>query len=160
MQPQHSVIIPTFPPIFVTLLPLLNITSSSSPVVTSTITDNLHLAGSQLKLNTVHHYPSSHFICSNCHRTIKCCNVNVQTSLNDHDAISRTRTVSLMASDEELNSDTTLPLYSNEISRGGCGFRTELRELLLATLTHTHTPTAIPSNRSLHFQLFQSIDKI
>ncbi|CAF2390746.1 unnamed protein product [Rotaria sp. Silwood2] len=71
----NRVIIPTFPPIFVTPLPLHNTTSSPSPVVTSTITDDFHLAESLFKLNTVHRYPSSHFICSNCHRTIKYCDI-------------------------------------------------------------------------------------
>ncbi len=58
MQSQDSVIVPTFPSIFVTLLPLLNTkTSSSSPVITQTTTvatDTLRLAKSLFKSNDVH----------------------------------------------------------------------------------------------------------
>ncbi|UJR08997.1 hypothetical protein I4U23_013247 [Adineta vaga] len=109
MQFQHSVIIPTFPPTFVTPLPLFNTTTSPSPVViqtpvsTTTAADNLHLAESLFKTNTVHRYPSTHFICSKCHQTIKCCDVSVQTSLDDHNHTSRNHRISLTLSDDELS---------------------------------------------------------
>jgi hypothetical protein len=111
MQSQHSVIIPTFPSIFVTLPPLLNTTtSSSSPVISQTTTiatDTLPLAKSLFKSNTVHRYPSTYFICSNCHRTNKCCDVSVQTSLHDHSTTSSIYVVLLTTADDEVNRDTS-----------------------------------------------------
>jgi hypothetical protein len=102
-------IIPTFPPTFVTSLPLINTATSSSPVTnqnTKIAADNLRLAESLFKSNTVHRYPSTYFICSNCHRTVKCCDVSVQTTLHDHGTTSRIHVVTLTASDDELNRDT------------------------------------------------------
>ncbi len=98
-------IIPTFPPSFATSLPLLNTTTSYLPTINQTtaiVNDNLRLAESLFKSNTVHRYPSSHFICSNCHQTIKCCDVSVQTSLDHLDTTSRKRVVSLIVGDDEL----------------------------------------------------------
>jgi hypothetical protein len=89
---------------------MLNSTTPPSPVViqptTTTITNNLRLAESLFKSNTVHRYPSTHFICSNCHQTVKCCDVSVQTSLDDHGTPSRARVISLTASDDGINTDT------------------------------------------------------
>ena len=94
-------------------LSVVNTTTSSSSIVTqnvpstTTVNDNLRLAQSLFKSNTVHRYPSSHFICSNCHQTIKCCDVSVQASLDEHDSTSRTRVISYTSSDDGLNSDAT-----------------------------------------------------
>ncbi|CAF3148262.1 unnamed protein product [Rotaria sp. Silwood2] len=107
-QSQHTIVIPTFPPTFVTSLPLFNTTNSSSTIVTQTkpiAIDNLRLAETLFKSNTVHRYPSTHFICSNCHRTIKCCDVSIQTSLDDHNTISRMRVISHTTSDDEFHDD-------------------------------------------------------
>ncbi|CAF0879084.1 unnamed protein product [Adineta steineri] len=109
-QSQHSLIIPTFPPMFVQSIPSFNTnTSSSSPAVSqppaSTTSDTLRFAESLFKTNNVHRYPSTHFICSNCHQTIKCHDVSVQTSLDDRSATTRTRLISLTASDDSLDTD-------------------------------------------------------
>jgi hypothetical protein len=112
-QSQHSVVIPTFPPTFVTSFSMVNTTSSSPSIVTQTTptatiaTDNLRLAQSLFKSNSVHRYPSTHFICSNCHQTVKCCDVSVQTSLDDQNTTSRIRVVSLTSSDDGLHSSDT-----------------------------------------------------
>jgi hypothetical protein len=67
--------------------------------------DNLRLAAETLfKSNSVHRFPSTQFICSDCHRTVKCCDVSVQTSL-DENTTSRVRLVSLTSSDDGLNND-------------------------------------------------------
>jgi hypothetical protein len=101
-------VIPTFPPTYATPLPLFNTTiPSSSGINPTTANDNLRLAESLFKTNTVHRYPSTHYICSNCHQTIKCSDVSVQTSLDDHHTTSRTRVVSLTASSDGLSGGTT-----------------------------------------------------
>ncbi|CAF1263493.1 unnamed protein product [Adineta ricciae] len=109
VQSQHSVMIPTFPPMFVTPLPLLNTMTSPSPVTSqvpsTSISDNLRLAESLFKTNNVHRYPSKHFICSKCYQTVKCCDVSVQTSLDDHNRASRNHRMSLSVFDDELDPD-------------------------------------------------------
>jgi hypothetical protein len=75
-----------------------NVPTSSPSIINQTKTDNLRLAESLFKSNTVHRYPSTNFICSNCHKTIKCCDVSVQTS--------QIGVVPLTPSKGELNSDT------------------------------------------------------
>ncbi len=97
-QSPHNVLIPTFPPTFVTSFPMHNVPTSSPSIINQTKTDNLRLAESLFKSNTVHRYPSTNFICSNCHKTIKCCDVSVQTS--------QIGVVPLTPSKGELNSDT------------------------------------------------------
>jgi hypothetical protein len=109
MQSQHSFLIPTFPPIFVAPLTMLNTTTPSSSTTTPTTpvpTDNLRLAESLFKSNSVHRYPSTYFICSNCHRTVKFSDVSVQTSLDDPGTTSRVRVVSLTSSDDGLHNNT------------------------------------------------------
>ena len=80
------------------------------PSVTTT-TDNLRLAAEALfKSNSVHRSPSTQFICSDCHRTVKRCDVAVQTCLDNNtqsNATSRLRLVSLTASDDGLGGDGT-----------------------------------------------------
>jgi hypothetical protein len=72
----------------------------------TTTSDSLRLAAETLfKSNSVHRFPSNQFICSDCHRTVKCCDVSVQTSL-DNDTTSRLRLVSLTASDDGLSGDS------------------------------------------------------
>ncbi len=115
---QRSVLIPTFPPTFIAptqLLPRTKTTSSSvntqtMPNVTTT-NDSLRLAAEALfKSNSVHRFPSNQYICSDCHRTVKRCDVSVQTSLDDdknHNTTSRLRLVSLTSSDDGLGGDGT-----------------------------------------------------
>jgi alpha-D-ribose 1-methylphosphonate 5-triphosphate diphosphatase PhnM len=96
---------------------LLATAASSSSVITqttptmTTAKDSLRLAAETLfKSNSVHRYPSNNFICSDCHRTFKRCDVSVQTSLDDntnYGAASRLRLVSLTASDDGLGGDGT-----------------------------------------------------
>jgi hypothetical protein len=118
-QPQHSILIPTFPPTFVTSIPMVNTTtSSSSPSsvlqpTTTTVADNLRLAESLFKSTTVHRYPSSHYICSNCHQTIKCCDVSVQTSLDEHSTTSRIRGISFTPSDDDINTISLEPHHAH-----------------------------------------------
>jgi hypothetical protein len=80
------------------------------PSVTTT-TDSLRFAAEALfKSNSVHRSPSNQFLCSNCHRTVKCCDVSVQTCLDDktnHNTTSRLRLVSLASSDDGLSGDGT-----------------------------------------------------
>jgi len=80
------------------------------PDITATTTDSLRLAAETLfKSNSVHRFPSNQFICSDCHRTVKRCDVSVQTSLDDdtnHNTTSRLRLVSLTASDDGLSGDS------------------------------------------------------
>jgi hypothetical protein len=114
---QRNIVIPTFPPTFVAPPPLINTTATttSSSVNTQTMsnvtttTDSLRLAAEVLfKSNSVHRSPSNQFICSNCHRTVKSCDVSVQTSLDDdtdHNTTSRLRLVSLTSSDDGLSGD-------------------------------------------------------
>jgi len=73
---------------------LRHVTTPSSLVInqTTTTTDNLRFAESLFKSNTVN------FVCSNCHKTIKCCDVSVQTS--------QIGVVPLTKSNDELNSNT------------------------------------------------------
>jgi hypothetical protein len=95
-QSQHTVIVPTFPPTFTTSFPLFNTSSSINQTIATVNNDNLHLAESLYKSNNVHRYPSTYFICSNCHKTIKYSDVSVQTSLDDL----RRRVVSFTDSDD------------------------------------------------------------
>jgi hypothetical protein len=101
-QSQYSIIVPTFPPNFTTAIPLFN-TSGINQTNATVTNDNLRIAESLYKSNTVHRYPSSYFICSNCHKTVKCSDVSVQTSIDDP----RIRVVSLTASDDGLNCNPT-----------------------------------------------------
>jgi hypothetical protein len=90
-------------------LPLFNTTTYAPSAISQTMAmfnDNLHPAELLFKSNTVRRYPSTHFSCSNCHQTIKCCDVSVQTSLDDNGSISRKRVVLLTASDDGLSGDT------------------------------------------------------
>ncbi|CAF3607078.1 unnamed protein product [Rotaria sp. Silwood1] len=143
---QHNIVIPTFPPTFVTALPLLNTTNSSSSTITqttpttTTAVDNLRLAEGLFKSNTVHRYPSTHFICSNCHQTIKCCDVSVQTSFDDHDTISRMRIVSHTASDDEINGDTDWVSYEPH-----CTHMT-VQEYQMGNTKKAFHDTGLPSN--------------
>ncbi|CAF1164849.1 unnamed protein product [Rotaria sordida] len=143
---SHNILIPTFPPIFVTSLPLLNTTNSSSSTVTqtpstTTITiDNLRLSETLFKSNTVHRYPSSHFICSNCHQTIKCCDVSVQTSLDDHNTISKIHVISHTASDDEFNGDTTWTSYEPH------GTHMTVQEYQMGHARKVSHDTGLPSN--------------
>lgn len=114
IPPQRSILIPTFPPTFLAPPPLLTATTTtSSSVNTQTIsnattaTDNLRITAETLfKSNSVNRFPSNQFICSDCHRTVKCCDVSVQTSLDsdntNYNAGSRLRLVSLTSSDDGL----------------------------------------------------------
>jgi hypothetical protein len=83
--------------------------TQSTPTATTTTTDNLRLTAEALfKSSSVHRSPSAQFTCSDCHRTVKRCDVSVQTSLDDninHNGISRLRLVSLTSSDDGLNGD-------------------------------------------------------
>jgi hypothetical protein len=80
--------------------------TQTTPAMT-TPTDNLRLTAEALfKSNSVHRCPSTQFTCSNCQKTIKCCDVSVQASLDDntnHNGISRLRLVSLTSSDDGLS---------------------------------------------------------
>ncbi|CAF0883940.1 unnamed protein product [Adineta steineri] len=124
---QRSILIPTFPPTFMAQLPSISLptttTTSSSSVNTQTIpsmtttNDNLRAAAEALfKSNSVHRSPSQQVTCSNCQRSIKRCDVSVQTSLDDKSddsATSRLRLVSLTSSDDGHSGDGSwLPLDS------------------------------------------------
>lgn len=99
---------PTFPPSFVAPPPLLTATTSIPSKNIQTTNDSLRLAAETLfKSNSVHRYPSTQFICSDCHRIVKCCDVSVQASLNDdnNNVTPRLRLVSLTSSDDGLNNE-------------------------------------------------------
>ena len=112
---QHSILVPTFPPTFLAPPPLLTTTTISPSNNTqtactfSTINDNLRLVAEALfKSNSVHRSPSTQFVCSNCHRTIKRCDISIQTSLHDNTndkESSRLRLVSFTSSDDGRNDD-------------------------------------------------------
>lgn len=110
---QRSVVLPTFPPTFVALPPMLPPSTAASvtsaPVVTTSTPDNLRLAAETLfKSNSVHRSPSTQFTCSECRRTVKRCDVSVQASLsetNEQSVASRLRLVSLSASDDGHGND-------------------------------------------------------
>ena len=91
------------------LLPPMAPTLNTASSVAST--DNLRLAAEALfKSNSVHRSPSTQFTCSQCQRAVKCCDVSVQTSLdekNNESAASRLRLVSLSASDDGHGNDGT-----------------------------------------------------
>lgn len=107
--------IPTFPPSFVALPTLISTASSSTSNNTQTIPpfetndENLRLAAEALfKSNSVHRSPSTQFVCSDCRRIVKRCDVSVQASLDDnvaYDGKSRLRLVSLTSSDDGLNNE-------------------------------------------------------
>ncbi|CAF1679096.1 unnamed protein product, partial [Adineta ricciae] len=106
---QRSMVLPTFPPTFVPLLPPTStvttplINTPTVPLMTTT-NDNLRMAAETLfKSNSVHRSPSTQYICSECHRTVRRCDVSVQASLDDRsnqNDPSRLRLVSLPTSDD------------------------------------------------------------
>ena len=87
------------------------VNTQTMPNAAATTADSLRLTGEALfKSNSVHRSPSTQFLCSNCHRTVKLCDVSVQTSLEDKNnpnTISRIRLVSLTPSDDGLGGDST-----------------------------------------------------
>ncbi|UJR37214.1 hypothetical protein I4U23_029923 [Adineta vaga] len=109
---QRTMMLPTFPPTFVPLLPPTSSSSTTSSSINTQTTvpsmaatdDNLRLAANALfKSNSVHHFPSTQFICSACNRTIKRCDASIQTSLDgkpNPNEVSRLRLVSLSTSDD------------------------------------------------------------
>ncbi|CAF3360506.1 unnamed protein product [Rotaria socialis] len=98
LQSPHSIVIPTFPPSFATTLQWLNATncalSADNHSATIAAMDNLQLAETLFKSNNVHRYPSTQFTCAKCHRTVKCCDISVQTSFADDSSTSRIDAVS------------------------------------------------------------------
>ena len=112
---QHSMMMPTFPPTFITSLAMMQ-SNSNVPSVTQSPTSNtlatanekLRLAESLFKSTSVHRYPSTNFVCSNCNRTLKCADVSIQTSLDEsvsRGSTSRLRVVSLTSSDDGTGGD-------------------------------------------------------
>jgi len=122
---QRSILIPTFPPSFVAPPSFLttattSVNTQTTPNITTTA-DSLRLTAEALfKSNSVHRFPSTQFTCSDCHRTVKRCDVSVQTSLDDntnHNATSRLRLVSLTSSDDGVSSDGAWLSLDSPISR-------------------------------------------
>lgn len=119
-QSQRSIVVPTFPPTFVTSIQWINRSNSSSPVNTPTMSkkltppNNLRLAESLFKSNSVLRQPSVRFVCSNCQQAVKCCDASVQTSAIDDKKQCRGRIVSHTGSDDEFNNNTPwIPLESH-----------------------------------------------
>ncbi|CAF2872436.1 unnamed protein product [Rotaria sp. Silwood2] len=123
---QCSVLMPTFPPAFVAPPPLFTTTTIRPSKNTQTLSsmtttnDSLRLAAEALfKSNSVHRFPSTQFMCSDCHRIVKRCDVSVQTSLDNvtnHDATSRLRLVSLTSSDDGLNGDDAWLSFDSQMT--------------------------------------------
>lgn len=122
--------LPTFPPTFVAPPPLLTTTTTTTnpllknPQTDKTTHENLRFAAEALfKSNSVDRSPSTHFICSDCRRTVKLCDVSVQASLDNKsgdNGRSRLRLVSLTSSDDGLTNDDAWFSYdSNTTSRKG-----------------------------------------
>lgn len=117
MTSQRSVLIPTFPPTFVAPPSMLTTTMTNTSSVTTpnaasqaaTAANNLRLTAETLfKSNSVHRSPSTQFLCSNCHQTVRRCDVSVQTSLDDRinpQSTSRLRLISLSTSDDGQTND-------------------------------------------------------
>jgi len=100
---QRTIVMPTFPPIFVPPPPLL--TAPTQPPPPSN--ENLRLAEALFKSNSVNRSPSTLFTCSNCSQTMKRCDVSVQTSLdkpNKFNSTSRLRLIS-STSDEDITNE-------------------------------------------------------
>lgn len=89
-----------------------SVTTSTTASQAATAANNLRLTAQTLfKSNSVHRSPSTQFLCSNCHQTVRRCDVSVQTSLDDQminsDSTSRVRLISLTGSDDGVNNDGT-----------------------------------------------------
>ncbi|CAF0736343.1 unnamed protein product [Rotaria sordida] len=150
---QHSVLIPTFPPTFVaphSLLTTTTITPSNNTQTMSTIAttnDSLRLAAETLfKSNSVLRSPLTQFICSDCHRTVKRCDVSVQTSLDNNtndNATSRLRLVSLTSSDDVQCVNYVFLLFIQwEIHDSSCRWRGYFGYMAVAAVLYSYLAQA------------------
>lgn len=100
---QRSILMPTFPPIFVPPPQLITTTTVTNELNTN---ENLRLAETLFKSNSVNRSTTTSVVCSNCSRTIKRCDVSVQTSLdksNKFNLTSRLRLISSTSDEETTN---------------------------------------------------------